>query len=127
MPLTVRCHHAPFETWITTDTYISLLATSTAFLTVTISHVVSDWLQVGNFDPHIAWILTRTEAAANLRARLPQLKDKLRERGERFRTQMTRMDLGRRVPWWRNPGVEEPGGGGCKWDDGWRERDGGCS
>jgi hypothetical protein len=55
-------------------------------------------------------ILTQTEAPASLRARLPHLKDELRRRGERFEIQMTRMALGRRVLWWKNPGVENAHG-----------------
>lgn len=80
-------------------------------MTVTISNVVPDWLQAGNFDPDIAWLLAQTELAASPKAFLPRMKDDLRRRGNRFLAQAEKMKpRGRRIPWWRNPGVGKTSG-----------------
>ncbi len=92
-------------------TDVSVSATSTSFLTVTISNVVPDWLQAGNFDPHIAWLLAQADLTASSGAFLPRMKAELRRRGNRFLAQSEMMrPRGQRIPWWRNPGVGNTNG-----------------
>ena len=84
------------------------LAISTAFLTVTISNVVPDWLSPGNYDPIIAYQFSQIEVAAIDRAYNLRERIDLRRRAERLRRQGMKMEpRGVRVPWWENPGVRE--------------------
>lgn len=86
-------------------TDVSVLAISTSFLTVTISNVVPDWLQAGNFDPHIAWQLAQADYTATSGAILPRMKAELLRRGNRFLAQSEMMrPRGQRIPWWKNSG-----------------------
>ena len=83
----------------------TLLAISTAFMTVSISSPVPDWLSVGNFDPVIAFVLADTALAAEGRApRLSKLAQDLLQRSLRFFDQGVRMQpRGQRIPWWEVP------------------------
>ena len=83
-------------------------ATSTAFITVTLSNVVPDWISPGNYDPIIAFQFTRVEIAAIDRAYTLRERVDLRVRAERLRRQGMRMQpRGSRVPWWENLGPRE--------------------
>lgn len=78
----------------------ALSATSTAFLTVTISSVVLDCLQPGNFDPPISYLLAMVEFAASTMAFLQSRKAELRRRGNRFWTISEKMQpRGQRIFW----------------------------
>ena len=80
------------------------LATGTAFLTVTLTNVVPDWLSPGNYDPIVAYHFSKVELDAIDRAYTRRLKTDLRERSERLLLQSQKMNpRGHRVPWWENP------------------------
>ncbi len=80
------------------------LATSTAFLTVTLTNVVPDWLSPGNYDPIMAYHLSQVALAAIERAFTLRERVDLRRRAERLLRQGQRMEpRGQRVPWWENP------------------------
>ena len=79
------------------------LATSTAFLTVTLSSVVPHWLTPGNYDPMMAFHFSSVALAAIERAFTLRERVDLRRRGERLLRQGERMQRGYRVPWWENP------------------------
>ena len=80
------------------------LATSTAFLTVTLTNVVPDWLSPGNYDPIMAYHLSQVALAAIERAFTLRERIDLRRRAERLLRQGQSMEpRGQRVPWWENP------------------------
>lgn len=82
----------------------TFLATGTAFLTVTLTNKVPDWLSPGNYDPIIPYhwrqlLQIAVERAMNLQDRVA-----LRQRATRFQQQAKKMEpRGGRVPWWENP------------------------
>lgn len=80
-------------------------ATSTAFLTVSISNPVPDWLSPGNYDPVIAENLAEVEFNA-IKSAIPgtKLAADLLARGNRLLKQAVQMEpRGHRIPWWNNP------------------------
>ncbi|CAF9918428.1 hypothetical protein IMSHALPRED_004304 [Imshaugia aleurites] len=85
-------------------TFQTTLATSTAFLTVTLTRVVPDWLSPGNYDPIMAYHFSRVALAAIERAFTLRERVDLRSRAERLLRQGESMKpRGKRVPWWENP------------------------
>lgn len=78
--------------------------TSTAFLTVTVTSVVPDWLSPGNYDPIVAFHFSQVALLAIERAYTLAHRIELRKRSSRFLRQGERMEpRGSRVPWWENP------------------------
>ncbi|KAL9132388.1 MAG: hypothetical protein Q9175_006438 [Cornicularia normoerica] len=78
--------------------------TSTAFLTVTLTSVVPEWLSPGNYDPMMAFHFSQVAHAAIERAFTLRERIDLRRRAERLLRQGERMQpRGNRVPWWENP------------------------
>ena len=79
-------------------------ATSTAFLTVTITQKVPDWLSPGNYDPLVAFHFSQVVFKAIDRTLLLRDRIELRKRAERLFRQGEKMrPRGNRVPWWENP------------------------
>lgn len=79
---------------------------STAFLTVTITQKVPDWLSPGNYDPIVAFHFSQVVIKAIGRTFLLRDRVALRKRAERLLRQGEKMKpRGNRVPWWENPGV----------------------
>ena len=100
-----------FDPWLTLRTS---LAISTAFLTVTLTSVVPEWLSPGNYDPIMAYHFAQVALAA-IERRFP-LRERidLRRRAERFLRQFEKMKpRGRCVPWWANPYEVEEVSGTC--------------
>ena len=90
-----------FDPWLT---FRNSLATSTAFLTVTLAHVVPEWLSPGNYDPIMAYHFAQVALAAIERAFTLRERIDLRRRAERLLRQFENMrPRGRHVPWWLNP------------------------
>lgn len=82
--------------------------TSTAFLTVTLTSVVPDWLSPGNYDPIMAYHFSQIALVAIERAFTLRLRIDLRRRAERLLRQGGKMEpRGSRVPWWENPSLGE--------------------
>ncbi|KAM0805562.1 hypothetical protein BDR22DRAFT_884552 [Usnea florida] len=78
--------------------------TSTAFLTVTITQKVPDWLSPGNYDPIVAYHFAEVLYKAIDRTFLLRDRIELRKRAERLLRQGEKMrPRGNRVPWWENP------------------------
>lgn len=90
-----------FDPWLIIRTS---LATSTAFLTVTLTQVVPEWLSPGNYDPIMAYHFAQVALVAIDRAFTLRLRIDLRRRAERLLRQFENMKpRGRHVPWWLNP------------------------
>ena len=99
------------NTWLTLR---NSLATSTAFLTVTLTSVVPDWLSPGNYDPIMAYHFAQVALEAIERAFTLRERIDLRRRAERLLRQFEKMKpRGRCVPWWANPYDEEVASGTC--------------
>lgn len=80
--------------------------TSTAFLTVTLTNVVPDWLSPGNYDPIMAFHFSSVVLAAIERAFTLREKVNLRQRAERLLRQGERMrPRGSRISWWERPSL----------------------
>ena len=81
---------------------VNHLAPETAYLTVSFSHPVPDWLSGGDNDPIMAFVLSDTALKAQDKAkpRTP-LSRSLLQRAERFFDQGVRMEpRGQRIHWW---------------------------
>jgi len=80
-------------------------APSSAFLTVSISHPVPDWLAPGKDDPIIAFVLKDTALEAEKSAPpRSKLAHDLIIRSQRLFDQGMRMEpRGQRIPWWHVP------------------------
>lgn len=82
----------------------SFPATGTAFLTVTLTNKVPDWLSPGNYDPIIPYHWSQLLQIAVERAFTLQDRVALRQRATRFQRQAKKMEpRGNRVPWWEDP------------------------
>ena len=89
-------------------TFATSLAPSTAFLTVTLTPKVPDWLSPGNYDPIMAFQFSQVALVAIDRSIILADRIKLRRRAERLLQQGERMvPRGSRVAWWEDPNLSE--------------------